>query len=183
MPAATATVRLCGPLTLAQAEALDFGALWRSLPADTQFRLGAMGLRNEMMLLLEEDGGFHTTADDRSAATELASDVQAELRPAIRAALPDVMSMVYDEPCSLWPALDDCHLPADVEVRGMGRTPPVEGGWEWFAVGAAARHKLGGAVDLDSRGEDAPRRWSFWTAADIEAERLCRHPEMAGGIV
>ena len=174
-----APTRPQGPLTLTQAEELDFAALWRSLPMATQARLGAMVLSNEMLLLqIEEDGGFHTTAGDRNTAVTLASDVQAELWAAIWAALPDVMPTVYDEPYPLWQALDERDPPAEIDIRGHGRCPLVKDGWEWFAVTAVGRLKLGGVVDLDSRDDGAPRRWLFWTVADIKAERLRRHPEM-----
>ena len=169
-----------GPLTLAQAEELDFAALWASLPAAAQARIGALALRNEMFLQINEDGGFHTTADDRDVAEGLANEALDELRPAIWEALPDVMPTVYDEPYPLWQALDERNPPSTVNVRGLGRVALVKDGWEWFAVTTSARLKLGGAVDLNSRDEGAPREWLFWTVDDIKAERLRRHPEMAG---
>ncbi len=175
----SSTTRPHGPLTLAQAEELDFAALWSSLPAAAQARIGALALRNEMFLQINKDGGFHTTADDRDVAEGLASDALGDLRPAIWDALPDVMPTVYDEPYPLWQALDGRDPPSTVNVRGLGRVALVKDGYEWFAVTAGARLKLGGAVDLNSHDEDAPRDWLFWTADDIKAERLRRHPEMS----
>jgi hypothetical protein len=156
---------------------LDFAALWASLPAETQARIGALTLRYEAYFTLREDGGFHTTDCEREIAEGLSDKALDELRPAIWQALPDIMPLVHDEPYPLWQMLESREPPAVVDVRGLGLRPLVKDGWQWFVPDGERMVLLGGAVDLDSALEGAPNRWQFWTSADIDAERLRRHPE------
>lgn len=167
-----------GPLTLPQAKTLDFDALWWSLPSETQAHIGALALRYEAYFTLREDGGFHTTDCERDIAEGLADKALDELRPTIWQALPDLMPTVYDEPYPLWQMLESGEPPATVDVRGLGVRPLVKDGWQWFVPDGSTLVLLGGAVDLDSHIKGAPHRWQFWTAVDIEAERLRRHPEI-----
>lgn len=91
-----------------------------------------------------------------------------------------MLPTVYDEPYPLWQVLDGRKAPAEVDVRGIGLCRLVSQGGEWFARIGADLVELGGAVDLDNAVPGAPNRWQFWTVADIDAERVRRHPEMAG---
>lgn len=50
-----------GPLTLAQAEAVDFAAVWSSLSPAAQARIGALAIKAETFDQIGQDGGFHTT--------------------------------------------------------------------------------------------------------------------------
>lgn len=169
-----------GPLTLAQAEVVDFAAVWASLSPEAQARIGVLAIEAETFDQIGQDGGFHTTEGDRGTAEAWANDARHEALPAaIWAALPNMLPTVYDEPYPLWQVLDGRKAPSKVDVRGVGSCRLVNRNGEWFAWVGPDLVGLGGAVDLDNRDDSTPPRWQFWTIADIEAERIRRHSEMA----
>ena len=78
--------------TLARLQTLDFIALWASLPADAQARIGTLAIREEFASQVVQDGGFETTVTHRTIADQI--------RQATTDALPEAVWSAFPRPAS-----------------------------------------------------------------------------------
>ena len=167
-------------LTLAETEALDFSALFASLPRETQVRIGALAIEAEFLGCLELDAGLHADHEDQGQAEMLRGKVDDLLPRIVQEAFPELLPIDYDWVHPIWVVLSTRDPPATVAVRGMsGQRRLHRVDTDWFVLDGDRLVQLGGAADLDSREEGKPARLLFWTVEDIDAERLRLHPELA----
>ena len=168
-------------MTLANFHALDFAALWASLSPDTQARIGEMALCHECAQQVAQDGGFDTSHDDRGEAECLADDVANALPEVIWAAIPGVLPDTSDDIYPCWQICDprgERHK--DVELYGrLGLWTMSYQGSETWTVGIGPTAEEIAGAQVHPRRDTGGPRWLFWTAADVDAERLRRHPEQA----